>query len=145
MTKLLIILLIGLVFEAVGVVFLNHGLKQVGEMQKISVTEVLRIIKAGATNHNILLGMAFMAIFFVMLCWMMSKGTVSFIWPLTSLGFVLTTLAAKFILHEEVSWLRWGGVLLIMIGAGVITYTEKVLEDKAPAATATQSSSSIPQ
>jgi drug/metabolite transporter (DMT)-like permease len=130
LTKLLILLIVGLLFEAVGVVYLNKGLKQIGEVQKISAPEVLRIVKAGATNHNILLGVLFEAIFFGTLLILMSKGTVSFIWPLTSLGFVLTTIAAKFILHEEVSWLRWCGVLLIMLGAGVITYTEKAAEEK---------------
>jgi drug/metabolite transporter (DMT)-like permease len=132
MTKLLIILLTGLVFEAVGVVYLNHGLKQVGEVRTVSASEVLRVIRSGVTNHNILLGVLFEAIFFGTLLVLMSKGTVSFIWPLTSLGFVMTTIAAKFILHEEVSLLRWSGVLLIMLGAGVITYTEKVLEEKPP-------------
>src|SRR5581483_6112111 len=130
MTKLLIILIVGLLFEAVGVVFLNKGLKQVGEDQKISVPEVSRVIKNGVTNPNILLGVLFEAIFFGTLLVLMSQGTVSFIWPLTSLGFVLTTIAAKLILHEEVSLLRWGGVLLIMLGAAVITYTEKLSEQK---------------
>ena len=130
LTKLLILLLVGLLFEAVGVVYLNKGLKQIGEVQKISAPEIARIIMNGATNHNILLGVFFEAIFFGTLLVLMSKGTVSFIWPLTSLGFVLTTIAAKFILHEEVSWLRWMGVLLIMLGAGVITYTEKIAEGK---------------
>src|SRR5579863_8059628 len=139
MTKLLIILIIGLCFEAVGVVYLNKGLKQVGEVQKISVSEIIRVVKSGVTNHRILLGVFFEALFFGCLLVLMSKGTVSFIWPLTSLGFVLTTIAAKFILHEEVSALRWCGVLLIMLGAGVITYTEKVLEQKAPAAASVQS------
>ena len=56
----------------------------------------------------------------------MSKGgDVSFIWPLTALGFVFTTIAAKFILHEEVSLIRWGGVLSDRVGAGLITYSEK--------------------
>lgn len=141
MTKLITLLLVGLLFEAVGVVCLNKGLKQVGEVRKISASEVLRVIKAGVTNHNILLGVFFEAIFFGTLLVLMSKGTVSFIWPLTSLGFVLTTIAAKFILHEEVSWLRWCGVLLIMLGAGVITYTEKAVEAKAPAAATVQSTS----
>lgn len=139
MTKLLIILLIGLLFEAVGVVYLNKGLKQVGDVQKISVPEVLRVIKKGVTNPNILLGVLFEAIFFGTLLVLMSRGTVSFIWPLTSLGFVLTTIAAKFVLHEEVSLLRWGGVLLIMMGAGLITFSEKVLEPKAPADPSVQS------
>jgi drug/metabolite transporter (DMT)-like permease len=53
---------------------------------------------------------------------------VSFIWPLTAMGFVLTTLTAKFVLQEEIPPLRWLGVLLIMLGAGIITYTEKVKE-----------------
>jgi uncharacterized membrane protein len=138
MTKLLTILLVGLLFEAVGVVFLNQGLKQVGEVHKMSVTEVLRVIKSGATNHKILLGVFFEAVFFGTLLVLMSRGTVSFIWPLTSLGFVLTTIAAKYILHEQVSWVRWCGVLLIMLGAGVITYTEKVWEDKAQTETPAQ-------
>ncbi len=130
MTKLLIVLIIGLLFEAVGVVYLNRGLKQVGEVQKISAAEIGRVIKRGATNPNILLGVLFEAIFFGTLLFLMSQGTVSFIWPLTSLGFVLTTIAAKFFLREEVSLLRWGGVMLIVLGAGLITYTEKLQEQK---------------
>ena len=145
MTKLLTVLLIGLLFEAVGVVYLNQGLKQVGEVQTISAGEVLRVFKAGVTNHKMLLGVLFEAIFFGTLLYLMSKGTVSFIWLLTSLGFVLTTIAAKFVLHEEVSLLRWSGVLLIMLGAGVITYTEKVLEEKPPADTAAHSNATLPQ
>ncbi len=56
----------------------------------------------------------------------MSMGDVSFVWPLTSLGFVLTTLAARFILKEEVPPSRWCGVLLIMLGACLIIWSEKV-------------------
>lgn len=145
MTKLIIVLLVGLCFEAVGVVYLNKGLKQVGEVQKISVTEVLRVVKTGAMNPQILLGVLFEAIFFGTLLYLMSQGTVSFIWPLTSLGFVLTTIAAKFYLHEEVSLLRWSGVLLIMLGAGLITYSEKILEAKPHKPAVRQPASSIGQ
>jgi drug/metabolite transporter (DMT)-like permease len=145
MTKLLVVLLIGLCFEAVGVVYLNKGLKHVGEVKKISVGEVLRVVKSGATNSQILLGVLFEAIFFGTLLYLMSQGTVSFIWPLTSLGFVLTTIAAKFYLHEEVSLLRWSGVLLIVLGAGLITYSEKVLEAKSPPPPASLSTSASGQ
>jgi drug/metabolite transporter (DMT)-like permease len=145
MTKLLIILIVGLLFEAVGVVYLNKGLKQVGEVRQINVPEVLRVVRNGVTNRNILLGVLFEAIFFGTLLVLMSQGTVSFIWPLTSLGFVLTTIAARFILHEEVSLLRWSGVLLIVFGAGLITYSEKVLEAKSSTASQAPPASSAPQ
>jgi drug/metabolite transporter (DMT)-like permease len=128
-TKLIVILLIGLIMEAVGVIYLNKGLKQVGEVQKISAGEVVRVIKRGITNPNILLGVFFEALFFGCLLVLMSKGgEVSFIWPLTALGFVFTTIAAKLILKEEVSPLRWSGVLLIVLGAALITYSEKIRE-----------------
>jgi drug/metabolite transporter (DMT)-like permease len=130
MTRLLIVLIIGLFFEAAGVVYLSKGIKQVGEVEKISAPEIWRIFKSGIANANILLGVFLETIFFVSLLYLMSQGTVSFVWPLTSLGFVLTTIAAKIVLHEDVSLLRWGGVFLIVLGAGLITYSEKVLEAK---------------
>lgn len=133
MTKILVILIAGLVCEAIGVVFLSKGLKQVGEVKTITAPEIWRVVKAGATNPNILLGVALEAIFFVALLVLLSRSDVSFIWPLTAMGFVLTTLTAKFMLHEEIPPLRWAGVLLIVLGAGLITWTEKLKERKAPA------------
>jgi drug/metabolite transporter (DMT)-like permease len=135
MTKLIIILLAGLLCEAIGVVFLGKGLKQVGEPRQVSIVEVLKVVKRGVTNHNILLGVFFEAVFFGTLLVLMSKGgDISFVWPLTALGFVFTTLAAKLILHEEVTWLRWVGVVFILCGAGIITWTEKNKPKPAPSA-----------
>ena len=133
MIRLVAVLLAGLCLEAVGVVFLSRGLKEIGEMDRVSVSEVLRLIRAGITNGPLLIGVAFEAAFFGCLLHLMSRGDVSFVWPLTSLGFVLTTLAARFVLHETVPPLRWFGVCLIVLGAGVITYTEKVKPKAVPA------------
>ena len=141
MTKILIILIFGLLCEAVGVVYLKKGLKEIGGVQRISVSEIARVVKVGATNSDMWIGLFFDATFFLTLLIVMSKGTLSFVWPLTSLSFVFTTIAAKLYLHEQVSALRWGGVLLIMLGAGVITYTEKVVDAKPPATSTAQSSS----
>ena len=126
MYKLIIVLLIGLFFEAIGVVFLNRGLHQIGEVSQINIPEVTRIILKGVCNANILLGVFFEAVFFGTILYLMSQAEVSFVWPMTSLGFVFTTLAAWLTLREQVVPLRWVGVLLIVIGAGLITWTEKM-------------------
>lgn len=128
MTKILAILIAGLVCEAIGVVFLSKGLKQIGEVQKITAPEIWRVVKVGAANPNFLLGIALETAFFIALLVLLSRSDVSFIWPLTSMGFVLTTLTAKFLLDEQIPPLRWVGVLLIMLGAGLITWTEKAKE-----------------
>ena len=124
MIKLLLILLIGLVFESTGVVLLKTGMTQIGDVQKISASEVLRIFKAGALNPQILLGVFFEALFFACLLILMARSEISFLWPLTGLSFVFATFAAILFLHEQVSPLRWAGVVLIMVGAVCISYSE---------------------
>ena len=125
MHKLILILIGALIFEAIGVVLLSQGLRQIGNVEKVTPTEVRRVIAEGATNRNILLGVLFEAIFFGALLMLLARSDVSLIWPLTSLGFVLTTAAAKFLRHEDVTTLRWSGVVLIMIGAALVGWSEK--------------------
>jgi drug/metabolite transporter (DMT)-like permease len=125
MAKLLIILLIGLVFESTGVVLLKKGMTDVGALKTVNLQEIARAVRAGLTNPQILLGVFFEALFFVSLLILMTRADISFLWPLTGLSFVFATLAAMWFLHEEVSAMRWLGVLLIMVGAVLISYSEQ--------------------
>jgi len=133
MAKLIGILLIALILEAVGVVFLSQGLRQIGQVEQFSLGEIFRIVGRGFANSQILLGTLFETVFFVLLLILLKNWDVSLIWPLTSLGFVLTTLAAKYIRHEDITALRWSGVFLIMIGASLVGWSEK--DKKMPATT----------
>lgn len=126
MAKLILILLIGLTLEALGVVYLSAGLKQIGEPKQITFSEVRRLVASGITNRNILVGVAMEAAFFAALLILLKGWDVSLVWPLTSLGFVLTTLAAKYVRHEEVNTMRWAGVFLIVTGAVLVGYSEKL-------------------
>lgn len=128
MQKFLIILLIGLTFESAGVVLLKKGLSQIGDMNKISVSEVTRVVKAGMTNPCILLGVLFEALFFATLLILMSRSDISLLWPLTGLSFVFATFAAMIFLREKVSGLRWVGVLFVVAGAILISYSETLTQ-----------------
>jgi drug/metabolite transporter (DMT)-like permease len=130
MTRLVLILIFALVLEAIGVVFLSAGLKEIGAMQRVNASEIARVVRVGLTNSKILLGVALETAFFVCLMILLSRHDVSLIWPLTALGFVLTALSARFILHEQVSVTRWAGVILIVIGAGLVSWSEKAKERK---------------
>ena len=133
MAKLLLILLVGLVFESTGVVLLKKGMNSVGEVKAITASEVARVIKSGVTNPQILLGVFFEALFFGCLLVLMSQSDISFLWPLTGLSFVFATLAAIWFLGEKVSAVRWVGVCLIMLGAAFISYSEHAKEKPASA------------
>jgi drug/metabolite transporter (DMT)-like permease len=138
-TKFILILLVALVFEAIGVVFLSGGLKHIGEPKTINAAEITSLITRGATNKNILLGVFFEAIFFGFLLYMLSQKDVSIVWPLTALGFVITSLAAKIFLNEEISTVRWAGICLIVLGACLVTWSGKQNkrepEEQSPAST----------
>jgi len=130
MAKILIILVIAFTFEAVGVITLKRGLDQIGPRyteRKATLPlwkNVLKLIGDWFTNKNVLLGLLLETAFFILLQVLLGGSDVSFIWPLTALSFVMTTLAAKIFLHERVDAVRWGGVVLIIIGAALISYSE---------------------
>jgi drug/metabolite transporter (DMT)-like permease len=145
MTKIIVILIVAAIIESIGVAFLSGGLKEISGAREISAGEIARVIKSGATNGKILAGIGLEAVFFGCLLYMLSLRDMSFIWPLTSLGFIFTTLAAEFILHEKVTASRWAGVLLIALGASLTSYSEAAKGQKLPAAPTTQSTPLRPQ
>lgn len=129
MTKILIILVISAIFESIGVALLAGGLKQLHGIREVSVSEITRVIVEGVTNHRIVIGVALQAVFFFCLMYMMSQKDVSFVWPLTSLGMIITPIAAKVFLNEQVSPMRWAGILMIGLGACLISYSEHQKEE----------------
>jgi drug/metabolite transporter (DMT)-like permease len=139
MTKILIILLIAFAFEAFGVITLKQGINVIGAAYTARKAEgvahwknILTLVGQWFTNQKVLLGLLLETIFFVMLQYLLSSRDVSFIWPLTAVSFVMTTLAAKLILHERVDSLRWSGVVLIVLGAMLISLGEYKKEKPAP-------------
>jgi drug/metabolite transporter (DMT)-like permease len=144
MVKLLLILLIGLVFEAAGVVFLKKGITAVGEVKQITAAEIFRVVKAGVTSPSVLLGVFFEALFFGCLLVLMGKSDISFLWPLTALSFVMTTFAALIFLGEKVSSVRWAGVAFIMVGAALISYSEHAKAKASPPAAVVEPGSTPP-
>jgi len=131
MTKILLILVVAFTFEAAGVITLKRGLDQIGPRyteRKATLPlskNILKLVGDWFTNRDVLVGLVLETAFFILLQYLLGQRDVSFIWPLTALSFVMTTLAAQFFLHERVDMVRWGGVVLIVLGAALISYGEK--------------------
>ena len=139
MTKILIILLIGFAFEAFGVIALKKGINEIGAQYTIRKAAAMPVWKNVVTlvgnwfaNKSVLLGLLLETIFFILLQYLLGQRDVSFVWPLTAVSFVMTTLAAQFFLHERVNTLRWSGVALIVLGAALISFGEHQKDKAAP-------------
>jgi len=63
----------------------------------------------------------------LLIVWLISRMTLlswadlSYVLPVTSIGYVLVALAGKVFLHEQVTEKRWAGILLIVLGVALVS------------------------
>ena len=62
----------------------------------------------------------------LLILWMLSRmallswADLSYVLPVTSVGYVLVALAGRFFLHEQISAKRWAGIALIVAGVALV-------------------------
>ena len=118
-------------FAAGGDSLLSHGMKQLGSISLNHLQGVIFAILNPWVAAGIILLLAFFASYMTALSW----ADLTYVLPATSLGYVLLALIAKFVLHEQVSALRWVGIALIAVGVSFVasgpelTHSHPRLED----------------
>lgn len=71
----------------------------------------------------VLLGVALLILWMLSRMALMSWADLSFVLPITSIGYVISAMMGKFFLDEYVSPQRWAGTLLIMAGMALVSLT----------------------
>jgi drug/metabolite transporter (DMT)-like permease len=104
------------VFASIGDSMLSRGMKDVGA---VSLSR-LHILIAALLDPWIAGGIFFLLAFFAAYMTALSWADLTYVLPATSLGYVLLALIAKFVLHEQVTTLRWVGISLIAIGVSFV-------------------------
>jgi drug/metabolite transporter (DMT)-like permease len=105
--------------DSAGDVLLTKGMKQVGEISTVRLGELISISRRVLVNKNFLSAVFFMAITFFSFLTVLSWADLSFVFPATSLVYVVGTLGAKFILKETVTAQRWAGTALVCLGVAL--------------------------
>lgn len=95
---------------------LAHGMKQTGSIDVHHLSTVIFAV----TNPWVAIGILFLLAFFASYMNALSWADLTYVLPATSLGYVLLALVARFILHEQVSALRWMGIALISGGVSFV-------------------------
>lgn len=104
------------VFGAAGDSMLSHGMKQAGNISLHHLPSVILAVLNPGVAIGILLLLGFVVLNMNALSW----ADLTYVLPATSLGYVLIALIARFVLHEQVSLLRWLGIALISGGVGFV-------------------------
>lgn len=105
------------VFAPLGDSLLSYGMKQIGNISISDLSDLLLAI----TNPWVALGIVFLLGFFASYMTALSFADLTYVLPASSLGYVLLALIARFALHENISLLRWLGIVLVSAGVGFVT------------------------
>jgi len=105
--------------------FLAWGMRQFSELLALNPATYLRAM----LDPLVALGIVMQILWLLTRMSLLSVADLSFVLPVTSAGYVLSTLLGRVFLHEQVSGERWIGAILISLGAALVASTpEKTTE-----------------
>jgi drug/metabolite transporter (DMT)-like permease len=106
-----------------GEIAMTHGMKQVGEPERLRPLALLRFIGKAARNGWVWFALPLLAASFYSLLILLSWAPLSVVIPASAFNYVVGTLGAKYLLKEQVSARRWMGVGLVFFGVILVLTT----------------------
>jgi drug/metabolite transporter (DMT)-like permease len=125
--KTFVVILFATLSAAIGEVLMSYGMKKGGEVDLTAPSQWIGLILSVVRNPYVLIGVVLLAIFFFLYLASLSWADISFVMPLTAMSFIFAALLAKFVLKEDVSWFRWIGTLVIVVGIIIVALDDKQL------------------
>jgi len=119
----LILVMICILGATAGQILMKMGIGQIDSIANVkSLLNIVTLTKI-FTNPYIILGLLSYGVSAILWLGAMSSLNVSFMYPLLSLAYVLTAVAAWLFLKESLSFVHWVGIILIVSGCAFITST----------------------
>jgi transporter family protein len=121
--KSLIVIALAVILKVFGNVSLGQGMSEVGEFELSRFLDPAALLAFGfqtLTNVWIIGAMVLLVVYIILYLSSLSWLDLSYVLPMTTLGYVLNALLAWLLLDETIAMTRWAGTFLIMIGVLVI-------------------------
>jgi drug/metabolite transporter (DMT)-like permease len=114
--KTFIVILLATLSAAIGESLLSYGMKRNGQVDLAVPSHWGQLILSVIRNPYVLAGVVFLAFFFFLYLAALSWADLSFVMPLTAMSYIFAALLARYMLKEELSWFRWAGTVVIILG-----------------------------
>jgi len=119
MIRSVLIFLLFILSGTGGEIAIAYGIKATGELEGLSPKQLL-IFLGRALRVSFWVGIPRLALSFYLLLLLLSWKPVSLVIAASALTYVFGTLAAKYILGEQISPQRWAGLELVCAGVDLI-------------------------
>jgi drug/metabolite transporter (DMT)-like permease len=117
----LILVLICILAGAAGQIFWKEGMSGMGRISGMGELLQVKTMWDIFTNKFIIFGVILYAVSVFLWLGAMSTLDVSFMYPLLSLGYIVTAILAFVFIGENITLLRWAGIVVIIAGCFMIT------------------------
>ncbi|HZT30417.1 MAG TPA: hypothetical protein VFA33_11065 [Bryobacteraceae bacterium] len=98
---------------------LTWGLRRVGGLLGFSPIAYVEAM----FNPWVALGVSLLILWLLSHMALLSWADLSYVLPVTSMGYALAAVVGRVFLHEQISWTRWAGILFIMLGVWLVART----------------------
>lgn len=106
--------LLSVLFGAIGQILFKKGIMQVGGFELSRIVQII-------FTPTIFSGFIFYGVSSIMWLYVLSKYQLSTVYPILSLGYILTTLAGYYLFSEKITPINIAGIVLICIGIILVT------------------------
>jgi drug/metabolite transporter (DMT)-like permease len=114
---------IGIIVAAttVGEILQAIAMRRHGEIRDFRPGAIGRALALLARNRFVIGSVVMMAISFFAFMGLLAVSELSFAVPATAITYAFETVLAKYLLKEQVGWLRWTGASLVICGVALVT------------------------
>jgi drug/metabolite transporter (DMT)-like permease len=126
--KILVVIAVAALSASIGETLMSYGMRKYGGISLTEPSQVLTLVLSVVRNPYVAAGVLFLAIFFFLYLAALSWADLSYVLPLTAMSYIFAALLARFALKEDVSWMRWAGTVLIVLGIACVALDDRPKE-----------------
>ena len=120
MLKTVAVMLVAVTAGTVGDILLAKGMRELGDISTMNLRGIAGAACQALTNPRLIAGTMMLAVFYFLWLAVLSWEDLSVALPMQALNYVLVGFLAQFFLGEDVSAMRWGGIILVSTGVVLI-------------------------
>ncbi|MCK9430337.1 MAG: EamA family transporter [Candidatus Omnitrophica bacterium] len=119
--KILLLLVASDILETAIHFFFKKGALAQGELSVVDLSSAIVFLKAVFSSPFLWAGLLTVVVVFIIWSTILSKIDLSVAVPIASFSYILVPVVSVICLHEQISVLRWIGILLILAGVILVS------------------------
>lgn len=123
MLRVVIVMVVSALAAAAGQIAVRRGMQQIGSLETYEPMALLSYFGQASLNPYVMAGIALNFVAFLLVITGLSWKGVTVVMPFAALEHLFVAVLAIVLLHEAVSVTRWAGILFVVIGVMLVSYS----------------------